>query len=831
MLFLKLLNTFLLLLAAGEALRAKCPSLSLENTTPEDLVNLLGGADSRYEMSTGATLPVISRPWGFNSYAPQTDVGIGNLNGWWFHASDHTFHGIRVTHQPSPWIHDYGNILFKAYMPTNPTALNPADYYSGYSPEKSTFRPYYFSTTLFAYGNSKGRVQMEMTPTRHGGIIRVTFPEFVAQEDGDVGMHSVLTQVRRFCVELYRPETDKVSATTSPIDGTAMLEGYTKHQSGGIGDDQYTQFAHYFVAMIYCGDQGDQLCEYEDRDAHTHGYRGWIDFSPLNPKHRVLTIRFATSFISTDQALLSYKQEVHGKPFELIKREAQQEWNGVLGRVRISNPPEDLDDCDKTDLHVIFYTCLYRASLFPRLISETDATGKEVHWSPYASNTTDRVQEGPLVTDQGLWDAWHTVYPLLTLVNRPALTRSLNGWLQAYKESGWLPKWASPGHRSGLSAMMVGTMADTVFSDAIVKGIPGFDVSLAYEAVRKNAFVAPPAELDGVGRACLDAYLQFGYIPRDAPSSRESDNCKQVVSTTLNYLQTDFAIAQAAKKLGHQEDYDVLMERAQNFSKIFDPETAFFRSREIDEPHAFTTPFDQFAWGGDYTESGPWQNRFYLHYNISGLRSALAASGKDLCTELLRAQTMEPIFHFGATPSEFPMQTEFANQCWGQYEHNNQPVHGMLYMHMFDGYAGACSTQGRYYIRKVLTELYRNSYQMFPGDEDNGEMSAWFILSAMGLYDHNPGTDGFVLGLPLFGKIEIDISDYSSDAAHGPLKKKTLTILGENNSLENVFVQSVSWNDQPLDSSDNSIPYDLLAQGGTLTFHLGPSPFTEKSLH
>jgi predicted alpha-1,2-mannosidase len=661
-------------IAGFAALRPKCALMSLENTLPEDLVNLLGGADTRYEMSNGATLPVIARPWGFNSYSPQSIVGIGNLDGWWFHASEHKFHGIRLTHQPSPWIHDYGNLLFKAYMPTNPTGMNPADYYSGYSPEKSIFRPYYFSTSLFAYGNTKGRLNVEFTPSRHGGIFRFTFPEYIAQEEGDVaGMQTLLTQVRRFCIELNSPKTDKISSGKSSIDGTAMLHGYTKHNSGGIGDDEYSQFAHYFVAMIYCGENGKENCEFnDDRDSHTDAYRGWIDFSPLNPKHRVLTVRFATSFISEEQALSNYLQEVHGKHFEMIKKEAQNEWNSVLTRVKVYNPPANLDECDQSDLLQVFYTCLYRASLFPRVLSEFEKdTGKEIHWSPYASNTTSRVQEGILVTDQGLWDAWHTIYPLLTLINRPQLANALNGWLSAYKESGWLPKWASPGHRAGMAAMMVGTMADTVFADAIVKNIPGFDVSLAYEAIRKNAFVTPPAEMEGVGRVCLDPYLQYGHIPRDAPSSQSSKACQQVISTTLNYLQSDFAIAQAAEKLHFVEDYSILMERAKNFTKIFDSATGFFRSKKLDDSSEFTTPFDQFAWGGDYTESGPWQNRFYLHYNITGLKDVLSSSGRDLCTELLKSQTMEyPIFHFGSTPSEFPMQTEFANNCWGQVSTN-----------------------------------------------------------------------------------------------------------------------------------------------------------------
>jgi predicted alpha-1,2-mannosidase len=798
---------------------------------PEDAVNILGGTNSRYDLSHGNLLPLISRPWGFNNYAPQTD-NDPSYSSWWFHDTDRRYFGLRLTHQPSPWISDYGHFLIKAYMPEDVND-DSRELYTGYSSEQSVFKPFYFATKLFSYGNSKGNLVIEFTPSNHGGILRATYPPYIKQEVGDSAGH-VTSQTRRVAISLPLP-TDSGKITTSPIDGTTMISGYTKANSGGVGGTT-AGFSFYFAAAIYSGKGGQKVTKISSTDSVSSGSSNtYIDLDPTDPDNEIITIRFGTSLISADQALTNLQAEVLSVSFDDLKADGKAEWNRVLSRIQIAEPPAGLSEEQAKDLYSVFYTCLYRASLFPRQLSEFTAEGKEIHWSPYATKVEDRIQDGPLSTDSGFWDAWNTIYPLLTLTNRPQLGVTMQGWLNAYKEGGWLPKWASPGYRGS----MIGTMQDVSLADAVVKNLPGFDQKLAYEAIRKDAFEVPPLGVDGVGRVCLSSYLEYGYVPRGA-SMTTGGTCYEIVSRTLNYLQSDYAVAQAAKALGYTSDYDDLNKRIANFGALFDSQTGFFRAKNMDG--SFADPFDQFGWGGDYTEGGPWQYRFYVPFDATGLSNLYQSTGRSMCEALNTTMTTTSLFHLGGYSTAIHEQIELPSNCFGQYDHGNQPAHHLLYMHMFDGYAGACSNQGRYYIRKTLLELYSNDANMFPGDEDNGEMSAWFVLSSLGLYERSPGSADYELGIPLFGNIVIDISDDSNyhstmvskkihpiarlrSAVQSSNKstKRILQIITRNNSVQNTLVEKILFNGEELPKNSNSISYALLSQGGTLEFIVGPS--------
>jgi predicted alpha-1,2-mannosidase len=809
----------------GTLFQEQCDSEShLADRGVEEFVNVLGGTNSRFDISHGSTLPLVTRPWGFNSYAPMTDDDP-TWSGWWFHPSDRRFFGMRVTHQPSPWISDYGNFLIKAYMPSNPSDSTASkDKFTGYSPYSSEFHPYYFSTNFYSYGNSNGNLQFELAPSLHGGIIRASFPKFVASEVGDSDNHGSQNQIRRIAVTLSGA-SDAVQVIKSPIDGTPMISGFTKKNSGGVGSST-ADFTHYFVLAIYNGVSGSEIASMSS--SHAGGQSAWIDFNPEDSNNDILIVRFATSLISTEQALQNLKSEIPSTlSFDELRIEAQSDWRDVLSRVRITEPPLGYDECTLKRLYSIFYTSVYRASIFPRQISEVDPSGNLIHWSPYAKTNETRVMPGALSTDSGFWDAWNTIYPLLGLYHRPYLGTSIQGWVNAYVEGEWLPKWASPGYRGS----MVGTMGDVSLADAIVNDIPNFDVKKAYEAIRKDAFDIPPSGVEGVGRVCLESYLKYGYVPRESPATT-GGTCSEVVSRTLNYLQSDFAIAQAALKLGYKDDAAALAMRYENFSLTFDGDTGFFRSKVLGA-EKWTVPFDQYAWGGDYTEGGPYQFRFYLPYDPKGLADVYAASGRDMCQELLNVQTVShSTFHIGGYGEEIHEQTELPDHCWGQYAHNNQPVHHMLYMHMYDGYQGACSNQGRYWIREVLLNMYKADANMFPGDEDNGEMAAWFVLSSLGLYQRSPGSGNYEFGLPLFGSVEIDISDISHNhplilSSKGKsAERKVLKIVAKNNSYENTYVKRITWNGEEIPKDQDAISYAKLAEGGTLVFELGPNPST-----
>jgi predicted alpha-1,2-mannosidase len=822
-----------LLCCVASAARA-VSTTSLENVNaqalshPEEFVNILGGTDSRYDLSHGSTLPLIAVPWGSNSYAPQTDDD-SNYQGWWFHPSDRRFFGLRVTHQPSPWISDYGNFLIKGYMPASTATNSGADQFTGYSPKTTVYSPYFYETNLMAYSTAEENTRFSFTPSAHGGIARIKFPKYdanaakqcasaachvpfehadskyaTAEETAEAtAAYSGFVQTRRISFVLHGG-SDASTVSKAAQDGTVLLTGHTSANSGGVGGSE-AAFAHYFAAQIYGGEDGDVPLTASSFHADSNGV--YVDFVPTEADHELLTVRFATSFISQEQAQRNLDTEVGSdKSFNAVVDAAKTAWNKALSRTKITSlGDEKYTPSEAVDQYTKFYSALYRASLFPRSISETAADGSEVHWSPYATSTETRTAAGPLSTDSGFWDAWNTVYPLLTLVNRPKLASTLQGWLNAYKEGGWVPQWASPGPRGS----MVGTMGDVSIADAIVKEIPGFDVNTAYEAIRKDAFEAPPAGSNS-GRDCLDLYVQQGYVPRGA--------CSEVVARTLNYYQADWAIAQAATKLGKTSDASTLLARAGNYTLLFNPESAFFRSRSADGK--FTEPFDQFGWGGDYTEGGPYQYRFYLPYDQAGLDAQFAAAGKDMCAELEAVHTARvPAFHIGGYGSEIHEMTEMVDHCWGQYAHNNQPIHHQLYMGMFKGYTSKCAANAQARIRQVLNQLYTSGADMFAGDEDNGEMGAWYVLSSLGLYNLSPGSEGYLFGAPQFGSVELDISDDPSGAGAAKLH-----INAVNNTRDNVYVQRITWNGADVPSTENGISYAQLRQGGTLTFYMGPAP-------
>lgn len=777
-------------------------ALGVSSSSPEDYINILGGTDSRKDFSHGNTLPLITRPWGFGSWSIQSNNNNEDPT-WFFHPKDRGFYGLRNTRQPSPWISDYGEFLLTASFPT--VQKRP---WSGYSPSapSSVWSPWFFQTTLLAYGTPSEQTRISFSASRHGGIMRVNFPP---QANGYA--NSGFDQSRRISVLLGGGND---SAAVSIIDGATFITGVSRQSSGGMPSEEGAgqSFGHYFAAGIFFGKDGNNLeagaVSPSDSSAGPEG--AWVQFDAANPLTDVITVRVATSFLSPEQALVNLRREVGvDKSLEQLSDEGRAEWRSQVSKMSLDEVGAGYSPEEQAALKTTFYSAQYRASLFPRQLSEIAEDGREVHWSPYDGAT----HAGPLAADSGFWDAYSTLYPLHSLVNLDVLgPQMLTGWLNAFQEGGWLPKWSSPGFRTN----MVGTMGDVTLSDAIVKKVPGFDQLRAYEAVRKDAFEVPPADVEGVGRVCLPAYLQHGYIPAGSPMTTGGE-CYEVVSRTLNYLQSDWAIAQAARSLGHHADADVLLGRASNYSLQFNPVTGLFQSRSI-HGLGFSEAFDQFAWGGDYTEAGPYQYRFYVPYDPKGLAALYAKSGRDVCQELTDLQTMQSTYHMGAYSEEIHEQTEMAENCWGQLEHNNQPTHHILWMFAAvdptGTLTGPCSARGQMYLRKAMASFYKPGADAFVGDEDNGQMSAWFLLSTVGLYALAPGSTVYSLGSPLFARVSLALPG-----------QKRLVVEAKNNGPSNVYVRSATFNGTPL--TGTTIEYSLLMQGGTLSFDMSDKPLVD----
>ena len=520
-------------------------------------------------------------------------------------------------------------------------------------------------------------------------------------------------------------------------------------------------------------------------------------------------IKMATSLISEDQAWHNLKSQVGSLTFDEARAKAKAEWNTLLSRVAVTPIADDEDNLK------VFYSSFYRASQFPRFTSEYDVHGKEVHFSTYAPVSERRavyrsgdhstlVKDGPLVTDSGFWDAYRTVYPWLSVTHTDVLGRMVQGWVNAYQEGGWLPKWASPGYRNS----MVSTMGDCVLADAIVNDIGGFNVSGAYDAIKQDAFKTDDGG-SGRGREALSAYLEKGYIPH---GNRED------VSVSLNFYLADYSIAQAAIKLGDTKTANELLERSAQYPSLLHDD-GFMRSR--DTTGNFLTEFDQYAWGDSYTESGPWQYRFYVPHDPKGLAVEYMKRGIDMCERLQYAMTGPATAHTGGYSQIIHEMTEMTDICWGQYAHDNQPVHHMLYMFggMSDSLNDTCALRGQYWLRKAVTELYLPSVDMFSGDEDNGEMAAWYLLSSIGLYWLAPGSGKVSLGMPLFREVTITLNNGRNlTVTSNEQRSSSKTMWHRDDDETFPAVHYVKFNNEFV--SGTTIDYQTLMLGGKLQFFI-----------
>ena len=903
---------------------------------PEELVNTLGGTDSTSELSRGNVLPLVAQPWAFNAWSPMTVPPDGSDNAWWFHPDSTRFYGIRCTHQPSPWINDYGQFIINAGLGER-TPQQPSEY----SSRHSTFRPHLFRARLSPLsadgrsswfrsaassggsggssdgdGSSDGTL-LELTSTSHGAVVRATFPPWdrhaTSQSAATRRVHVVLPSSSGYDAV---PGTLTVEETGAGLGGGLVrVRGTSTAESGGVPNREC--FGHHFDLTIEASGRGDgrpplawgvvrdgklvssgggkpsedrssssssssssfasglmsrffgsggggsrdEVGAASDRFSSEYGaHYAWVDFAPDDPAADELTIRVGTSFLSAELAALTRERQLGARSFDEVADEARRAWRETLSAVEVLEVGDGHRPAQTSGLLTGFYTSLYRGALFPRLLSETDADGQEVHYSPYAtsragapsadarhggrsSGTACAPRPGPVATDSGFWDAYRAVYPQLSLLYPAQLGRLVQGWVNAYVEGGWLPSWASPGYRGS----MVGSMGDVTLADAIVKRIPGFNVTLAYEAIRKDAFVAPSAAERERGREGLDEYVRHGYIPSDA-----RPYVSEEVSRSLNYYLSDFAISRAAEALGRTEDAAALAARAAKYALLFDNRTGFFRPKlangsvaRVDYwgvsaastggPHAPADAFDPFEWGNGFTEGGPWQYRFSAEHDPKGLARLYAAAGLDMCAELEAAMTSQPTYHTGSYGSVIHEMVEMGEHAWGQYAHNDQPAHHMLWMFIAMGSSvrDPCAHRGQAYLRRAMTELYPPAGGIaggFAGDEDNGEMGSWLVLSALGLYSLAPGTPDYVLGSPLFKRVRVRLGELGRAAGDAPRARdaagggaRALEIVATNlASPKHVYVDSVSLNGEQLRGT--SVRYEQLMAGGTLEFVMTDKP-------
>ncbi len=551
---------------------------------------------------------------------------------------------------------------------------------SSYRLKDAVIQPNYLEATLLRYG-----VRFKMSPTERGAI-------FIFEFSGDDAPK----------VGFYFDGTHDLQAVGD--FGVSGYSGYSKEPvPEGYGLSFIGEFSEKPVRVVRCG---------------------WGGYAEFAAGTRRVELRFSGSFIDTDQARLAMDRELGGRSFEDIEATGAAIWNELLGRIEIEDESERQER--------IFYSCLYRCLLFPRFLDELDASGETYHRSPYDG----KVRSGSLCADSGFWDVYRTLYPLLVLVYPEVLRRMLDGWLSACRESGWAPKWPSPGPR----LCMIGTHFDVFVADVVAKGITDWDVEAAFEYLWKNA--SRESDDPHFGREGLKDFSDLGYVA--------ADRHDHAAACTLDYAYNDFCVAQVARFLGKTEEADMLLRRARNYRNVFDPAVGFMRGRNADG--TWLEPFREFEWGGAFIEGSTWQHTLNVPHDPEGLAELLGGP-EALCQKLDTMLSIEPRFEAGSYDFEIHEASEMAAADFGQYAHSNQPVHGFLFLYALMGQPEKTVE----WVHRVCKELY--SPDKFPGDEDNGEMSAWYIWACLGLFPQCPGKAEYVCFEPLLKKLKIHLPD------------------------------------------------------------------------
>lgn len=664
---------------------------------PVDFVNPLMGTLSTFSLSSGNTYPSISMPWGMNSWTAQT-AKMGD--GWQYYYNAEKIRGFKQTHQPSPWINDYGQ--FSIMPVTGGPKFTEKDRMSWFSHKAEVATPYYYSVYLADHD-----VTTELSPTERACIFRFTFPQsdqsYVVIDAFDRGSYIKI----------------------NPKDRTII--GYSTRNSGGVPDNFKNYFIIQFDKPFDASFVFSDSTLIKDKNELNAGHVGAV-IGFKTRRGEAVTARVASSFISHEQAALNLSRELGEKDFNTIKSQGRETWNKELSRILVEGGS---DDETKT-----FYSCLYRTMLFPRKFYEYDINNQVVHYSPY----NGQVLPGVMYTDNGFWDTFRAVFPFFNLMYPELNSEIMQAMVNVYKESGWLPEWQSPGHRN----CMIGSNSASIISDAYIKGIRGFDVEKLYEAILKNSNNAGPIE--SVGRAGADDYNTLGYVPYDGGVNENA-------ARTLEYAYDDFTIAQLAKALKKpQEEISLYTFRAQNYKNVFDKEYKLMRGRNKDG--SFQHPFNPYKWGDAFTEGNSWHYTWSVFQDVNGLAQLMG--GRDTLEMMLDSVfSLPPIFddsYYG-----FPIHEirEMQIMNMGQYAHGNQPIQHMIYLYNFIGKPW----KAQYRLHEVMNKLYHPGPDGYCGDEDNGQTSAWYVFSAMGFYPVCPGTTQYVIGSPLFKRVTLSLNN------------------------------------------------------------------------
>lgn len=682
----------------------------------------------------GGLVPFIGKPFAMTNYVPQTRENKMGRTAYIY--DDETIMGFMASHQPTIWMGDYG---YMSIMPqTGELKVLPEDRAVPFCHKDEVVTPYYYSVKM----GQGSKIKVEMTSAGTSGIFNIVFPE----KRGRIVLQGInLNPAMKDWCNDYEPRLNSIKGWVKVDVENGEIIGYNPdRQSAQIGPE-LKNFNGYFVVKFsepldgFGVWSGDEVFAGKDEIDGTR-MGAYAEFQLK--RGNCLKVKIGTSFISIDQARKNLENEIPDWNFEAVKTSTKNAWEEKLSKMSLGKGASENDKA-------IFYTALYHCYLFPREFSEDGR---------YYSAFDDKVHEGISFNDYSLWDTFRAYHPLMTFLE-PKLTGDwITSLTQMYQEGGWMPIWPNPAYTN----IMIGTHGDSVIADAYMKGIRNFNVELAYEAMRKNAFEPPVCDTqrqygdrdrwtDFEARAGASFYHSLGYIPYD--------RTKESVSRTLEYAYDDWCVAMVAKGLGRDYDYNRLMPWTKNYVNLYNKETGFMAPRK---------------YNGDFyendnkgmTEGSKWTYLFCVLQDVPGL------------VELMGG------------PEAFAAKLD-ENFEGGHYRHDNEPGHH--YSYLYDYCGKPYKTQER--VREIVREKYLNAPDGLCGNDDCGQMSAWYLFSVMGFYPVTPGSNMFALGAPQFPEITFNVTSADGSETH-PVK-----IIAENLSEENLYVKSISIDGRPHTSS------------------------------
>jgi predicted alpha-1,2-mannosidase len=717
-------------------------------------VNTRQGTNTKYEFSYGNTYPATALPFGMNTWTAQTGK---NGVGWKYQYFEHTIRGFQQSHQCSSWVNDYA--VFSLMPVTGKLVVNEDARAASFKHENEIAQPSYYKVKL------DNNITTEMAPTERGAHLRFSFPK-------GAGSYLVLDGYTKMSMVKIIPQERKIIGYVNNCRWAPQ----------GFKNYFVITFDKPFADYGVWENKKNQLSP-KSLTGEGEGVGAYLKFKD----GETVQAKVASSYISPEQAELTLQTELgQYRTFDDTRKAADKVWNTLLGRMVIEGATED----EKAT----FYSCLYHANLFSHQFFEYGKDGKPYYFSPYDG----KVHDGFMYTDNGFWDTFRAQFPLNTIIHPKMQGQYVAALLDAQEQCGWLPAWSFPGETGG----MLGNHSISLLADAWVKGIRTFDPKRALAAYYHEATNKGPWG-SANGRPGWKEYFADGYVPY-------TPQTLGATAWTLEFAYDDFCGYQLAKQTNNPYYQNVFGRQMYNYKNLYDPKTRFMRAK--DAKGNWIEPFDPMDWGGPYTEGNAWHWTWSVFQDVQGLIN-LMGGDKNFTAKIDSVFTEPGTIKVGGYGQVIHEMTEMAKFNMGQYAQGNEPIHHLLYMY---NYAGQ-PWKAQQHLREVMDKMYNATENGYPGDEDEGQMSSWYVLSAAGIYSVCPGTDEYVIGSPAFKKMTITLES-----------GKKFTVEANNNSKQNVYIQSATLNGKPY--THNFIKYADIMNGGVLHFEMGDKSNTTRGL-